>query len=53
MSASLQTALKLLEDRYKDTYTIIEAHISNLLENLSSLIKPKAQNLREFLTNKI
>lgn len=50
VGANLQTALKLLEDRYKDTYTIIETHISNLLENLPSLIKPKAQNLREFLT---
>lgn len=47
---SFQTALKILTDRYKDTYTIIEAHIANLVENLPTLIKPKAQNLRDFLT---
>lgn len=50
IGSNLQIAVDLLEKRYKNTFTIIEAHISNLLENVPTLSKPKAQQLREFVT---
>lgn len=50
VEANFDIALNTLKERYEDKYTIIDAHLSNLFENLPSLTKVDKDNLRDFLT---